>query len=323
MTTVRILAASFSLTLLSGTASAATLRAVTMLHAPVVRLSDLFDDAGRNAERVLGTAPTPGNQIVVEAPQLAAIARQFGVEWRPASPADRAVLERPGRLLPREAVFAAVKSVLMSAGASADCMVEMPGFTPPLTPADADPHAVATQLDYDAPSGRFAAILSVTGTGMDPINLRIAGHVDDTIELPVATTRLLAGAVLHAADVRMARVLVASVRGEVLHGMSEAIGMQLRHPVMAGEPLPVADVAHPTLVIRGAIVQMQLDTTGLSLLAQGIAQESGATGERIRVLNPVSRAVLEAEVIGPGRVRIMPDSTPIAMLGPSGQIVSR
>ncbi|HEY1932292.1 MAG TPA: flagellar basal body P-ring formation chaperone FlgA [Acetobacteraceae bacterium] len=323
MTTIRILAASFGLTLLCSTASAATLRAVTMLHAPVIRLSDLFGDAGSNADRVLGTAPTPGNQIVVEAAQLAAIARQFGVDWRPASPADRAVLERPGRLLPRDAVFAAVKNVLMTAGASADCVIEMPGFSPPMTPADADPHAVATQLDYDAPSGRFAAILSVTGTGMDPINLRIAGHVDDTVELPVATTRLLAGTVLRPDDVRMARVLVARVRGEVMHGMSDAIGMQLRQPVMAGDPLPVSDVVHPMLVMRGAIVQMQLDTTGLSLLAEGVAQESGATGERIRVLNPVSHAVVAAEVIGPGHVRIMPDSTPIAMLGPGGQIVSR
>lgn len=323
MTNLSILAASAGLTLLCTAASAATLRSVTMLHTPVVRLSDLFDEAGRNADRTLGTAPAPGNQIVVEAPQLAAIARQFGVDWRPASPADRAVLERPGRLLPRDDVLAAVKSALLSAGASTDCMIAMPGFTPPMVPADADPHAVATQLDYDAPSGRFAAILSVTGTGMDPINLRIAGHVDDTVELPVATTRLLAGTVLRPGDVRMARVLVASVRGEVLHSTHDAVGMQIRHPVMPGEPLPVGSVSHPTLVVRGAIVQVMLDTTGLSLLAQGVAQESGATGDRIRVLNPVSRAVVEAEVIGAGRVRVMPDTTPIAMLGPGGQILTR
>lgn len=323
MKSTRIAAASLALALTAASAPAATLRAVTMLRAPVVRLSDLFDDAGRNADRVLGTSPQPGNQIVVEAPQLAAIARQFGVDWRPASPADRAVLERPGRLLARDAVFAAVKDALIAAGTSADCMLEMPGFNPPMVPVDADPHAIATQLDYDAPSGRFAAILSVTGSGMEPLNLRIAGHVDDTVELPVATTRLLAGAVLEPDDVRMARVMVASVRGAVLHSTREAIGMQLRHSVLAGAPLPTADVIHPTLVVRGAIVQMQLDTTGLSLLAQGVAQESGATGERIRVLNPASRAIVEAEVIGPGRVRIMPDTAPVAMLGPGGQIVTR
>src|ERR1700733_2892343 len=88
---------------LAAEARSATLRSATMLHGPVVRLSDLFDDAGANADRVLGTAPGPGGSIVVEAAQLAAIARQFGVDWRPGSAAERAGLERAGGLLGRGA----------------------------------------------------------------------------------------------------------------------------------------------------------------------------------------------------------------------------
>jgi flagella basal body P-ring formation protein FlgA len=81
--------------------AAATLRTMTTLHASVVRLSDLFDDAGANADRVLGPGPGAGGRIVVEAAQLGAIARQFGVDWRPGSSADRAVLDRPGRPMRR------------------------------------------------------------------------------------------------------------------------------------------------------------------------------------------------------------------------------
>ena len=290
---------------------AATLRTITTLHAPVVRLSDLFDDAGANANQVLGPGPSPGSRIVVEAPQLAAIARQFGVAWRPASSADRAVLERAGRLLPREDILAAVRSALVAAGASPDCAVELPGFIPPLVPADARPTLFASALDYDAASGHFTATLSVTADAMDPINLRLAGQVDATIALPVAVGSLPAGTVLRPDDVRMARVHVAMVHGEVLHRLDEAVGQQLRHPVMAGAPFTTADVARPTLVQRGANVEMQLQSPGLSLLAQGVAMDSGSTGERIRVLNPSSRAIVEAVVIGPGQVRVTPDGIPI------------
>src|SRR5271154_2790337 len=90
---------------LATAAQAATLRPLTTLAAPVVRLCDLFDDAGPHADRVLGPGPAPGGRIVIEAAQLAAIARQFGVDWRPGSPVDRAVLERPGELLPRDEVM--------------------------------------------------------------------------------------------------------------------------------------------------------------------------------------------------------------------------
>jgi flagella basal body P-ring formation protein FlgA len=293
-------------------AHAASLRTATLLHGPVIRLSDLFDDAGANATRVLGTAPGPGGSIVVEAAQLGAIARQFGVDWRPASPADRAVLERAGRLLPREDVLKAVKAALVAAGASPDCELELPGFSPPMVPADAAPHAVATELDYEAGAGRFTSMLSVTGEGMEPLNLRLAGQVDDTIELPVAVARLPAGTMLRAEDVRMARVHVAMVHSEVLHATTEAVGMQLRHPIVAGQPFAVADVMRPALVQRGSVVEMQLQSPGISLVAQGVALESGATGERIRVQNPSSHAVVEAEVMGPGRVRVTPESMPIS-----------
>jgi len=56
-------------------AQAASLRNVTTLHGPLVYVRDLFDDAGPNADRVLGPGPAPGDRIIVEAPQLNAIAR--------------------------------------------------------------------------------------------------------------------------------------------------------------------------------------------------------------------------------------------------------
>ena len=141
---------------------AATLRTTTTLHGPTVRLADLFDDAGANAQRVLGPGPGPGGRIVVEAAQLGAIARQFHVDWRPASSADRAVLDWPGRPLRREVALDAVKAALLAAGASADCDVELTGFAPPLVPVDGEPQAVVSDLDYDAGAGRFSAVLSLS-----------------------------------------------------------------------------------------------------------------------------------------------------------------
>ena len=117
---------------------------------------------------------------------------------------------------------------------------------------------------------------------------------------------------VRADDVRLARVHVAMVHSEVLHAMNDAVGLQLRHAMVAGEPFAVANLMRPALVQRGGNVQMELQSPGISLLAQGVAMEAGATGERIHVLNPSSRAVVEAEVIGPGRVRVTPNSIPVS-----------
>ncbi len=290
---------------------AATLRPMTSLSGPTVRLSDLFDDAGPNAARVLGPGPALGGNIVVEAPQLAAIARQFGVDWRPSSPADRALLDRPGRPMPRDEAMAPVRAALIEAGASASCDIEVPGFAPPQVALTGNVQAVVTQLQYDAPSGRFSAALSLTGDFMQPVTMRLAGRVQETIEVPIATTRLPAGAVLRAEDVHMARIRAALARDDVAREPGQAVGMALRHPVSAGQPLPMADLVRPSIVEKGGAVQMLLESAGLTVAAQGQALEPGAIGERVRVLNPVSRAVLEAEVTGPGQVRVRPDSVPL------------
>ena len=283
-------------------ASAATLRGGTALSGPQVRLSDLFD--GVDSDRAIGPSPEPGGRIVVEAAQLGAIARQFDVDWRPSSTADRIVLDRPGRPFPREEAMTALRAALAVAGVAADADVELPGFTPPTVPIDVKASADVGQLDYNATTGQFTAILSVVGAGMSPGHTRLSGRIVDIVELPVAVRRMMPGDIIGAADIQIARLRASAVRADVAQFPAQAIGMALRHPVGPGAPLLMADLARPQTVQKGQAVQMQLETPGISVTAQGVAMEGGAVGERVRVLNASSRAVVEAEVLANGRVRV-------------------
>ncbi|MEO9190338.1 MAG: flagellar basal body P-ring formation chaperone FlgA [Acetobacteraceae bacterium] len=297
------------------TASAATLKPLSTLHSSVVRLSDLFADAGRNADRVLGPGPAPGARIVVEARQLAAIARSYSVDWHPAFAAERVVLDRPGRPLGRAETTAALSAALVSAGAPADAEIEIAAFDPPMVPIDRTVTPTVTQLDYDATSGRFTAELGLDGAGADATAWRVSGLARNMVETAVAATRLLPGAVLTAADVRLARVPVERVPAGAARRIEDAVGKQLRIQIAAGSPLPLSDLTAPTLVRREARVLMVAEGPGLSLTAEGRALEAGAAGEHIKVLNPVSKAVVDAVVIGDSRVRVDPESAPITPAG--------
>ena len=283
-------------------AQAATLRGGTTLSDPQVRLSDLFDGVER--DRAIGPSPEPGGRIIVESAQLGAIARQFDVDWRPTSTADRIVLERPGRPFPREETMAALRVALAVAGVAADADVEMPGFSTPLVPTDIRATAEVGQLDYNPVTGQFTAVLSVTAAGMSPGHSRLSGRIVDIVELPVPSHRMMPGDIIGAGDIQMARLHANAVRADVAQIPAQAVGMALRHPVGPGAPLLLADLARPQAVQKGEAVQMQLDTPGISVSAQGIAMEGGAVGERVRVLNGSSRAIVEAEVLANGRVRV-------------------
>jgi flagella basal body P-ring formation protein FlgA len=304
-------------------AHAAALKTRTTLHGPQVFLRDLFDDAGENADRLLGPGPGPGGRIVVEARQLKAIAQQYDVDWEPISHADRAVLEWPGRPLRREAVLTAVRAALVAQGAAPDCDIAIPGFNPPIVPLSGVSAPVITQLEFDRDLGRFTAMLTVAGDGMEPIATRLSGEVADVMEVPVAVTRLVAGTIAGADDIRMARVHVTSVHTEVARDPAMVIGMQLRLQMQAGVPIPLANLMQPTQITRGDAVQLQLQAGGLWLTGQGVALESGAVGDRIRVRNISSQAVIDAEVIRPGEVRVVPGSSPITTQARSGITAAR
>jgi len=178
-------------------------------------------------------------------------------------------------------------------------------------PAASQPRVTVEQLDYQREAGRFGADVLVSGDTMAPLRLRLSGELDEMAVLPVPARRLAAGSVLRADDLVPARVEVATLRGEVVRDAAQAEGMAVRRAEAAGRPLPVADLQRPDAVAKGAHVALELRSPGLAVEAQGLALEAGALGARIRVLNPVSRMVVEGDVTGPGRVAVAPDSVPL------------
>ena len=295
--------------LLSGTASGATLRPFTTLSDPVVRLSDLFEHPGPDVP--LGPGPAPGGRIVVEAGQLAAIARQFGVDWRPASTLDRAVLDRPGRALVREDVAEALQAAIVKAGGSRDAELEFPALAAPLLPAQATLQVEVAQLELDPATGRFTALVNVAAGAAPPVPVRVSGRSVAMTDVPVPRRRLLAGEAVLAADLEWARLRAVPSRSEVVREPREAIGLVLRRTLQPGQPMPVEALGRPVVVTKGMAVLLSLDSPGIQLTAQGVATEPGGLGERVRVQNPLSRTVVEAEVTGPGRARVVPGSAPV------------
>jgi flagella basal body P-ring formation protein FlgA len=286
----------------------ASLRTATTLHGQNVYLRDLFDDAGRYADRLLGPGPGPGDRIVVEAPQLNAIARQYDVAWRSISSGDRAILEWPGRPLSRDAASEAIRSAVAATGDTADYDIDMPDFPAPMVPAEGTPGLMVSQFEQDGNAGRFSAVLTVTADGMAPRALRVAGRMEPVIEAPVSVTRLYQDMVIRAGDVKLARVIKTASESEFARSADQVVGMQLRRPVAAGQPLRLADLTRPPLVRKGELVQAELNADGLSVAGQVMSLDTGGDGEVVRVQNTTSHLFLFARVVGPGQVSVTPDS---------------
>jgi flagella basal body P-ring formation protein FlgA len=284
-------------------ADLASLRPLAVVDDAVIRLSDLFDNAGPRSAAVLGPAPAPGGRQVVETAQLLAIARANGIAWRP-SGGDRVVIERPGRALPREEVVLALRAALRGQGLDEEATLELQAFAAPMVPERAFVQVAAEGAVLDTDGGRFTATLAVVAEGMPTQRLRLGGRVVATTPVLVAARRMAVGEVVRAQDVRVVRMPAGRVRPGVAQDAPQAIGQALRRPAAPDQPLLIADLVQPTAVERGQSVTMLYETPGMALTAQGRAMDSAPRGGTVAVMNLASRVVVEAQVVGPGRVRV-------------------
>jgi flagella basal body P-ring formation protein FlgA len=285
-------------------AELAAVRPFAVVDDAVVRLADLFEAAGPRGTTVLGPAPAPGTRQVVEAAQLAAIARANGIAWRPVGGAERVVLERPGRALAREEVVLALRAALRGQGLEEEAELELQGFTPPMVPERAFVQLAVEGATLDVAGGRFVATLAVVAEGMPTQRVRLGGRVVATVPMLVAARRMAVGEVVRAGDVRVLRVPASRLRPGAAQEPAQVVGQALRRPASAEQPLLLADLAQPATVERGQTVTMLYEVPGMTLTAQGRAMEAGPRGGMVPVMNLASRTVVEAEVVAPGRVRV-------------------
>ena len=77
-----------------------------------------------------------------------------------------------------------------------------------------------------------------------------------------------------------------------------------RRALGAGSTIRVGDLARPEIVTRGDVVTIVYEVPGMVLSLRGRANESGAQGDTIAVVNPQSKRTLQALVVAPGKVSV-------------------
>lgn len=297
-------------------------RPLSVVEDAVLRLGDVFENAGPRAGQAIGAAPAPGRRLVLDAAQLLGLARAHSLPWRPLSANDRAVVERPGRAVPRDEIDAALRADLARLGMDTDAELDLGQFLPPVVPPAALAQVAAESTAYEAATGRFSTTLVVLAEGMPTLRLRLAGRAAPTQQAVVATRRIALGEVVGGADARLVRLRAERVRPGTAQRLDQVVGQQLRRPMAAEMPFAAADLAPPALVEKNALVTVVLEAPGLSLSVQGRALEAAPRGALVPVMNLASRSVVEGQVIGPGRVRVAMGAAPIAAapnaLAPNG-----
>ncbi|SLN77133.1 flagellar basal body P-ring formation chaperone FlgA [Oceanibacterium hippocampi] len=292
------------------TAEATAETVVTLRHDAVVdgnqiRVGDVFDGAGAAEKLILSGAPRPGETVVFRPSSLVSYLHRNNLAWRPSPDLRRVVVRRAGNLVSSEAIVDEIRYAIEQQGhdGSFDIQLSLRNFSLYVA-SDEMPTVAVRDLVYDAHRGQFQALIVAPATGEGGQRLRVSGRVFKSVEVPVLARQLSPGEVIAADDVRLVAVRESTVRRNTVLESDTLVGMAVKRPIRAGQPVRVGDLTTPKLVTKGELVSIRLRSGSLSLTASGIAQESGAAGDIIRVVNQQSRKTIQATVEGPRIVTV-------------------
>lgn len=286
------------------------LRGDVTAKSDVLTLGDLVENAPATyAGRALFRAPALGATGTVQTRRIGEAVDKLDLGPIETGGRVQIQVQRAARRIGAAEIEAALKRALEAAhGLDAKLLaVRIDGEAQLIVPIELDGQVQALDLTYDPRSHRVAGLIVL---GARQASLRVSGQAHEMREVAVLTRSLARGESLAATDLAIEKRPREALGADAFGEVAGASGQVAQRALSAGAVLRNGDVAPPELVLRGESVTIVFETSGVSLSLTGIANESGRLGSSISVLNPTSKKVLQALVIGPGRVAIGPGRAP-------------
>lgn len=293
----------------------ATLKQGIIVDRAVITLTDLLDGADHVDEVVVAHAPAPGDRIALNPIAIARIAASRGIRWMPPAGMHRITVTRASAIVPMADIMAEVELALSERTNGTDLEIEIAGNRSTLHVAtDQLPTVEVISMDYAPRTGRFSAIVSSPAGDPSARRERLHGRAWVMADVPVLVRTIRPGDEITEADVSWQRVRETRVRRQTVVDAAELIGMSPKRHISANRLIRASDLQAPITVAKGSNVTMVYRHGGLLLKASGRAMENGGRNEVIRVMNDRSRLTIEAKVIAPGQVSVLPAGTRVSQL---------
>lgn len=288
-------------------AYAVTLKHSAVLNGPTITLGDLFDgiEQEQKASKVLGAAPQPGQETVLNARTLLRIALATDLSWRPVSNTDRITVSRAATIIGKDLIEDAILEEFHDEGFEGTYEFIIPDdqtriILPPNLPQTLE----VREININPDSGQFKAAI-VSPSRENPLHrLTVTGMYEKLLDIPVLSSTVTNGQIIRPDHLQTISVRERSLKHGTILSSEDLLGMTPRQMIRSGQPVKVSDIESPKVIERGDFVTIAFQQGPLSLTAQGKAMEHGAKGDMIRVLNISSNKTLEAVVDSPRHVRI-------------------
>ena len=162
-----------------------------------------------------------------------------------------------------------------------------------------------TEIAGGNPRGRKRVTVQVRCSSERPWKMHVAVRLTVLESVVVASRPLPRNWTLKEGDIKLAERESSELQYGYLTRTEDALGMQLRRPLSAGETLSPGALGAPILVRRGQNVTLVADSGALKVRVNGVAMEDGSAGQVINVQNLSSKRQVQAVVRSEKSVEVL------------------
>lgn len=304
------------------------LRANVTVNGDIVRIGDLVENAGPVADVPIFRAPDLGTRGTVATELVLDVIRPqhlIGIDTRGLS---QVIVTRASRAIMPKDIATRIAQALEGQygfGAARNILIE---FDHEVRTLNVEPTATGDlqvlALTYNQRAGRFDVTFDLpSSAALRRQTTRFTGVAIETIDAVTVDHPIERGAVLKASDLVIQRR--PKSEGAAIMDIHGTAGLAARHELRSGQSLRDADLMKPAIVQRNDTVTIVYEAPGFTLTLRGQAQDSGALGDTVSVLNTESKRVVHGVVSGPGRVTVsttpkqLVENTPAPQTAPPSQ----
>ena len=283
------------------------LRAAVTVNSDVVRIGDLIENAGAAADVPIFRSPDLGTRGAVATDRIVDAIRPHQLIDIDTRGLTEVVVTRASRTIAAPEISAQIAQALAGHFGLGDARDISVYFDRAVRSLQVEPDATgelqAVNLSYDPRTTRFDVTFDLprsptlhrqpahfTGTALETV---AAVTVDHPVER---------GEILKASDLAVLRR--PKTESGVITERNAVIGLAARHPLRPDQPLRASDLTKPEIVARNETVTIVYQAPGITLTLRGQAQDAGALGDSIGVLNVQSKRIVQGVITAPGRVTV-------------------
>ena len=284
--------------------AAADLKPDTVLTDDYIRLGDIFSGV-QNADYVLGPAPQPGKDMILNDGTLYKIASALDVDWKPTSSTDQIILRRDAVVIPEATISNAVETKIKDQGVDENFTMIFTNQIHDLSlPAGTDETIEITAFRFDPHNDVFNAVV-VAPSSENPIKrISLSGRIERLVSIPVLKNSLKSGDIIGANDIDFIEMPNNKINNGMILKEQDLINMTPRRTISAGKPVIVNDLDYPKMVGRGDDITLIFEQGPMVLTVKGKSLQDGAMGDSVRVTNLDSNKNLSGTVTADREVTI-------------------